>query len=118
VPHFNPLERGSAFVVANDPENEPVGEDPQIDSLHDRIAKARSDESERLARDHAPMRSGSSIGIQIASTMVGYPLGGIIIGLVLDNALDTLPWITIGLMFAAFAGACMHVVRMNKNRAK
>ena len=46
------------------------------------------------------------------------PLGGIIVGLVLDNVFDTLPWITIGLMFLAFAGACLHVVRINKNRAK
>ena len=44
-------------------------------------------------------------------------LAGIVIGLVLDNVLDTLPWITIGLMFLAFAGACLHVVRLNKNRA-
>jgi F0F1-type ATP synthase assembly protein I len=36
---------------------------------------------------------------------------------VLDNVFDTLPWITIGLMFLAFAGACMHVVRLNKDRA-
>jgi F0F1-type ATP synthase assembly protein I len=48
---------------------------------------------------------------------VGYPVGGIIIGLVLDNLFGTLPWITIVLMFLAFAGACLHVVQMNKDRA-
>ena len=67
--------------------------------------------------EHGPARSGTGIGIQVASTMVGYPLGGILIGLVLDNVFDTMPWITIGLMFTAFAGACVHVVRMTKNRA-
>jgi F0F1-type ATP synthase assembly protein I len=103
--------------VANDPETGPVGEDPNIDSLHDRIAKVRADETARLEREHGPARIGTSMGIQVASTMVGYPLGGILIGLVLDNVFDTMPWITIGLMFTAFAGACVHVVRMTKNRA-
>jgi len=103
--------------VANDPENAPIGEDPKLDSLEGRIAAARKAEDERIAKEHAPMRDGRSAGIQIASTMVGYPVGGIIIGLVLDNVFDTLPWITIVLMFLAFAGACLHVVQMNKNRA-
>lgn len=102
--------------MANDPENAPVGQDPQIDSLEQRIGAARRAEDQRLAQEHAPMRDGRSAGIQIASTMLGYPLGGIVIGWVLDKVFDTLPWITIGLMFLAFAGACLHVVRINKNR--
>ena len=102
--------------MANDPENAPVGQDPQIDSLGQRIGAARRAENQRLAQEHAPMRDGRSAGIQIASTMLGYPLGGIVIGWVLDKVFGTLPWITIGLMFLAFAGACMHVVRINKNR--
>ena len=107
--------------MANEPENAPIGqelkEDPNLDSLEQRIASARKAEDDRIAKEHAPMRSGSSAGIQIASMMVGYPLGGIVIGLLLDNLFDTLPWITIGLMFLAFAGACLHVARLNKNRA-
>ena len=31
---------------------------------------------------------------QIMSTMVGYPLGGIVIGFALDKLFDTRPWIT------------------------
>jgi F0F1-type ATP synthase assembly protein I len=103
--------------VANEPENAPIGEDPQLDSLEQRIGSARHAEDERLAKEHAPMRDGRSAGVQIASTMLGYPLGGIIIGWLLDGVFDTRPWITIGLMFLAFAGACLHVVRINKNRA-
>jgi ATP synthase protein I len=104
--------------VANDPDNAPLGEDPQLDSLEDRIAAARKTEDERMANEHAPMRDGRSVAIQVASTMVGYPLGGIVIGLGLDNVFHTLPWITIGLMFLAFAGAMLHVVRLNQNRAE
>jgi ATP synthase protein I len=102
--------------VANEPDNAPIGQDPKLESLEDRITAARHAEEDRLAKEHAPLRDGRSVGVQIASTMLGYPLGGIIIGLLLDNVLNTLPWFTIGLMFLAFAGAMLHVVRMNKNR--
>lgn len=102
--------------MANDPENAPIGEDPKLESLEERIAAARKTEDERIAKEHAPVVK--AIGMQVISTMVGYPLGGIIIGFVLDRVLHTAPWIMLGLMFAAFAGACLHVVQMNKDGAK
>ena len=101
--------------MANDPDNAPIGEDPKLDSLEDRIAAARRAEDERVAKEHAPVVR--TVGMQVVSTMVGYPLGGIIIGFGLDRLFGTAPWIMLGLMFAAFAGACLHVVQMNKNRA-
>ena len=102
--------------MANDPDNAPIGEDPQLESLEERIAAARKTEDERVAQEHAPIVR--AMGMQVVSTMVGYPLGGIIIGFLLDRLFGTAPWIMLGLMFAAFAGACLHVVQMNKNRAQ
>jgi len=99
--------------VANEPENAPIGEDPQLDSLEQRIAAARRVEDQRLGLDK-PVVDGRSRAMHIASTMVGYPLGGIIIGWVLDGLFDTRPWIMLGLMFLAFAGACLQVVRTNR----
>lgn len=97
--------------MADDPDIALVKEDPAIGSLESRIAAARKAEDERQAREHAPVRDARVSGFQIASTMVGYPLGGIIIGYGLDNLFGTLPWITIGLMFLAFIGACLQVIR-------
>lgn len=89
-------------------------EDPAIDSLQNRLAAARRAEEARLAAENAPMQSAAARGAgQIAATMIGYPVGGIVIGLLLDNVLGTLPWITIGLMFAAFVAACYQVMRNN-----
>ena len=102
--------------MANDPDNAPIGEDPQLDSLEERIAAARKTEDARVAKEHAPIVR--AMGMQVISTMVGYPLGGIIVGFVLDKVFDTAPWIMLGLMFAAFAGAFLHVVQMNKNNAQ
>ena len=102
--------------MANDPENAPIGEDPKLESLEERIAAARKTEDERVAQEHAPVVR--AIGTQVVSTMVGYPLGGIIIGFLLDKVFHTAPWIMLGLMFLAFAGGCLQVVQMNKNNAQ
>ena len=102
-----------------DPTTPPPVEDPALGSLQSRLDAARRAEDERLARDHAPLRDqGRSVGMQVASTMVGYPLGGIVIGWGLDSVFGTRPWIMIVLMFLAFAGACLQVVRGNNNASK
>ena len=89
-------------------------EDPAIDSLEGRIAAARDAEGRRVGDRYSQEADGRSRAMQIASTMVGYPLGGIIIGWVLDGVFGTRPWIMIGLMFLAFFGACLQVARSNK----
>lgn len=110
-------------IVAHDPkdasaspvETAPlIGEDPHIDSLEGRIAAARTAEGQRVGDRYATEVDGRNRGMQIASTMVGYPLGGIVIGWVLDGLFDTRPWIMLGLMFLAFFGACLQVARSNK----
>ena len=100
--------------MADDRKDAPLQEDPAIDSLEDRIAAARAAEDKRTGRQDAALGDGRSKAMQVASTMVGYPLGGIIIGWVLDGLFDTRPWITIALMFLAFFGAILQVVRTNK----
>ena len=100
----------------NDAPQPPVTEDPALDSLEARLAAARQKENERLAREHAPLREEHGLSWNIVSTMLGYPLGGIIVGFAIDNWLDTTPWVTIGLMFTAFAGALLQVVRINNSK--
>lgn len=102
-----------------DPTTPPLAEDPALGSLQSRLDAARRAEDERLARDHAPLRDqGRSVGMQVASTMVGYPLGGIVVGWGLDSVFGTRPWIMIVLMFLAFAGACLQVVRGSNDASK
>ncbi|MFN2100410.1 AtpZ/AtpI family protein [Altererythrobacter sp. MF3-039] len=103
--------------MANDPDTSQVDEDPAIDSLEARIAKARAEEDRRTGKDKELMGQVHASAMSVASTMVGYPLGGIIIGWFLDQLFGTLPWLTITMMFLAFIGACIHVVRMNSNKS-
>ena len=102
--------------MANTPDST-LREDPAIDSLEGRIAAARAAEDQRLAKETSPVVSEGAGATQVISTMIGYPLGGIVIGFGLDNLFNTLPWITIVLMFLAFIGGLIHAMRLAKNRA-
>ena len=104
--------------MAHDPNDAPkpaVKEDPALDSLEARLVAARKKEDERLAQDHASYPDAAGLGWNVVSTMLGYPLGGIIVGFAIDQIAGTTPWVTIVLMFTAFAGACLQAVRMNQN---
>ena len=94
---------------SNDFQDAPTAQDPGLESLDRRIAEARATED---ARNQGPLPgfAAASGAKSIAGIMVGYPLGGIVIGYGLDRLLGTLPWITIGLMFAAFIAACFQVM--------
>jgi ATP synthase protein I len=84
--------------------------DPSLDSLDQRIARAREVEQERTGAGQADKMAVAYGAKSVATTMVGYPLGGIVIGFGLDQLFGTMPWCTIGLMFAAFIAACFQVM--------
>ncbi|THD37424.1 MAG: hypothetical protein E7773_04865 [Sphingomonas sp.] len=57
-------------------------------------------------------------GQRVISTLVGYPLGGGVIGWFLDGFFHTRPWIMLALLFLAFAGACFQVFSISKERSE
>ena len=75
--------------MAHDPIQPPEGgEDPKLASLEARIDAAQRAEAERTAVPEAPMgmgRPGAVQGQRVLSTLVGYPLGGGVIGCYLDS---------------------------------
>src|SRR5690606_25889587 len=124
--HPRPRVRATFVLAASDrkkqtpvatPREPELQEDPAIDSLEDRIAAARAAEDARQAKERPDAASEPARATQVISTMVGYPLGGIVVGFLFDNLFNTLPWITIVLMFLAFIGGCLHAMRLVKNRA-
>jgi ATP synthase protein I len=105
--------------VANDPSDLPPAGDPEPSSLEARLAKARQTEAERTAESKAPMGmsgKGSQQGQRVLSILIGYPLGGGVIGWYLDGRLHSRPWIMLGLLFLAFAAACYQVFKISKER--
>ena len=80
--------------------------DARLESLDKRLDRLHQEEAKRDAR-----KQNSSAGRLVVSQLVGGPLGGAIVGWVLDQWLGTAPWILLGLMFIGFAGGFISVMR-------
>lgn len=105
--------------MANEPDLNPMGEDPKLASLEERLRAARQAESERTAppaSNIAVTGAGGRRGEQVLSILVGYPIGGGVVGWLLDGWLHTRPWIMLVLLFLGFAAACRQVFRISKGR--
>lgn len=107
--------------MTHDPNEAPDGMDPELESLEARLDAARRAEAKRTAEPKGPFNIssvGAREGQRVLSILVGYPLGGGIIGWFLDGWLGTRPWIMLALLFLAFAGACLQVFRISRDRPK
>ena len=91
----------------------PSQQDARLTSLDERLDRIKrgealrgdaktSAESQRLIR---------SVGSRILSVLIGYPLGGALIGWALDQWFETKPWATLGLMVLGFGLAVREVLR-------
>ena len=90
-----------------------TGEDPRspkdsrLKSLDKRLDRIKAEE-ERQAKGRMSAESQRvirSAGMRILSVLIGYPLGGFLIGWVLDQWLNTFPWFSLGSMFLGFGHA-------------
>lgn len=93
-------------MAADEPEEDPASPpDARLGSLEERLKRAERIEAERRPKADDSFVSVRSRGIRVAQGLLGMPLGGAIIGWLLDRLFDTAPWIMLGLMFIGFAGA-------------
>jgi ATP synthase protein I len=83
----------------------PSPQDARLGSLDERLKRAERVEGERRPKPAESAAMVRSRGIRVAQGLVGMPLGGAIIGWLLDRLLDTAPWIMLALMFIGFGGA-------------
>ena len=103
--------------MANEPDHIPGGEDPKLASLEERLRAARRAEEERTQpATFGVAGPGEKTGQRVISTLIGYPIGGGVVGWLLDQWLDTRPWIMLVLLFMGFAGACFQVFKISKER--
>ena len=89
-------------------------QDARLSSLDERLKRA-----ERVEAEHGPKPIDSAtlisnVGQRVAQSLIGMPLGGAIIGWLLDRLFDTAPWIMLGLMFTGFAGAVLDVMKVSR----
>jgi ATP synthase protein I len=82
--------------------------DARLESLDKRLDRLHQEGVEKDAR-----KQDNRAGRLVVSQLVGGPLGGAIVGWVLDQWLGTAPWILLGLMFIGFAGGFISVMRIS-----
>ena len=87
--------------------------DARLGSLDERLDRLQREEAKRDARKQDD--AGNRAGRLVVSQLVGGPVGGAIVGWVIDQWLGTAPWFLLGLMFIGFAGGFISVMRISKS---
>ena len=95
-------------------------QDARLTSLDQRLDRIKAEEALKSgqrasAESQRVIRSAST---RIVSVLIGYPLGGGLIGWTLDLWLETLPWITLGLMFVGFGLGFREILKSAKRDPK
>ena len=99
-------------MVEDETEQDPTSpQDARLSSLNERLKRADRVEGERRPNPIGSSTVIGNTGIRVAQSLVGMPLGGAIIGWLLDRVFGTLPWIMLALMFIGFAGAVLDVMK-------
>lgn len=104
--------------MAHDPNQDSGSEDPKLASLEARLEAARRTEEERTrpVGGFGVAGPAAKSAQRVISTLLGYPIGGGVVGWLFDGWLGTRPWIMLALMFLGFAGACYQVFKVSKER--
>ena len=104
-------------MAEEEPEQDPKSpEDARLTSLNKRLKQAQLEEAARSGRPDVE-RSRQvvrSAGMRILQDLVGLPLGGFVVGWVLDRLFGTLPWLTLAMLFLGFGVAVRNVMRIAK----
>jgi ATP synthase protein I len=87
--------------------------DARLESLEKRLDDLQQEEARKQAK--AQGDPNSRIGQLLIGHMVGAPTGGFLIGLVLDKALGTKPWLMLLMLFLGFGVGFRNVLRIAKN---
>ena len=88
-----------------------VAEDARLKSLEERLQAAQRTEAIRSGKLKKP-GSGMSVAHRAVGELIGGPVGGAIVGWLLDRWLGTTPWFLLALMFLGFVVAVVNVYRM------
>ena len=87
--------------------------DARLESLDERLDRLQRADAVKAA--NADDDANSRAGRLVVSQLVGGPMGGAIVGWLLDRWLGTAPWVMLGLIFVGFAGGFINVVRISNS---
>jgi ATP synthase protein I len=97
------------------------GEDPRLASLDERLRQAHRTEADRVAPKGASPAftgKGASQGKRVLSTLIGAPLGAMLIGWLIDRWLGSAPAAMLAMLFLGIISAFVQIVRISRERAE
>jgi len=87
--------------------------DARLESLDERLDRLQQAEAKRTAKRQPD--ATYQAGQLVLSQLVGCPLGGGIVGWLLDHWLGTKPWLMLVMLFLGFAVGIWNVIRISNN---
>lgn len=109
-------------MATDDPDEAPEGgEDPRLTSLEERLQAAHRAEAKRTApkgTGGAFTGKGASQGNRVLSTLIGAPLGAMLIGWLIDRWLDSAPAAMLTMLFLGIVSAFVQIWRISQERAE
>jgi ATP synthase protein I len=91
-------------------------EDPRVTSLNQRLDAAKRDEAIRSGKSGTGQGKGYSQGSRVLSQLIGGPVGGAIIGWLLDRLFDTAPVLLLALTALGFVVAFRNIIKISGER--
>jgi ATP synthase protein I len=85
--------------------------DARLESLDERLDRLQQAEAKRTAKRQPDVNYQA--GQLVLSQLVGCPLGGGIVGWLLDRWLHTRPWLMLVMLFLGFAVGIWNVIRIS-----
>jgi ATP synthase protein I len=91
-------------------------EDPRITSLDKRLDAAKRDEAVRHGKVGEGQGKGYSQGNRVLSQLIGGPVGGAVIGWLLDRLFGTSPVLLLALMALGIVVAFGNIIKISGER--
>ena len=103
-------------MAKQEPGLDPLDEDARINSLDERLRRARSEEASRSGEVRKD-DGGYRLGNRVLAELLGGMVGGALIGLGLDHVFGTSPWLLLALLFIGIANAFRNIIRISSKRS-
>lgn len=103
-------------MTEDDPGQDPTPQDARLTSLEERLKQAQQNEAVRTGRARKPVDGNYRLGNQVLSYLIGGPVGGALIGWVLDRLLGTSPWLLLTLLLLGFAAGFWNIIKISTRR--
>lgn len=102
-------------MAKQEPGLDPLDEDARLDSLDERLRRAKHEEAIRSGE--ARPAGQDRLGSRVLAELVGGLFGGAVVGIALDWLLNTSPWFLLGMLFLGIANAFRNIIRISSRRS-